>query len=69
MAARFRRWNVRGVRVDRSERQCDLDRNGVVRYPPPDQWADATINDLIVEPEFAINVDEARQFLQRVIAL
>jgi beta-lactamase class A len=47
MAARFRRWNVRGVRVDRSERQCDLDRNGVVRYPPPDQWTDATINDLI----------------------
>src|SRR5205085_5819451 len=41
MAARFRRWNVRGVRVDRSERQCDLDRNGVVRYPPPDKWTDA----------------------------
>jgi beta-lactamase class A len=47
MAARFRQWNIRGMRVDRSERQCDLDRNGVVRVPPPDQWTDASINALI----------------------
>ncbi len=33
------------------------------------QFEGTTINDLIVNPEFAINTDEARQFLQRVIAL
>jgi hypothetical protein len=33
------------------------------------QFEGTTINDLIVNPEFAIDVDEARQFLQRVVAL
>lgn len=33
------------------------------------QFEGAAINDLIVRPEFAINTVEARQFLQRVIAL
>ncbi len=33
------------------------------------QFEGTTINDLIVKPEFAINMDEARQFLERVIAL
>jgi len=33
------------------------------------QFEGMTINDLIVNPEFAINADEARQYLQRVIAL
>ena len=35
MVARFREWKIDGVRVDRSERQCNLDRNGVEHYPPP----------------------------------
>jgi hypothetical protein len=33
------------------------------------QFEGTTINALIVNPEFAINTDEAGQFLQRVIAL
>ena len=33
------------------------------------QFEGTAINDLIVRPESAINTDEARQFLQRVIAL
>ncbi len=33
------------------------------------QFEGATINDLILKPEFTINVGEAAQFLQRVIAL
>jgi hypothetical protein len=33
------------------------------------QFEGTTINALIVNPEFAINTGEARQFLQRVIAL
>lgn len=33
------------------------------------QFEGTTINELINKPEFAINMDEARQFLERVIAL
>jgi hypothetical protein len=33
------------------------------------QFEGTTINDLIVNPEFAISTDKAREFLQRVIAL
>ena len=46
MRARFREWKVEGVRVDRGERQCGLDRNGITGYPPPDQWTDALIQEL-----------------------
>ncbi|HEY1949814.1 MAG TPA: serine hydrolase [Bryobacteraceae bacterium] len=46
MATRFRQWNIHGMRVDRSERRCDLDRNGVARIPLPDQWTDGMINAL-----------------------
>jgi len=49
MAARFREWKIEGVRVDRSERQCGLDRNGVDPQPAPDQWTDALINELIAK--------------------
>jgi beta-lactamase class A len=64
MATRFRTWNVHGVRVDRSERQCDLDRNGVTRYPPHDQWTDATINALIAETPSAIRYQAIRSYLK-----
>jgi len=47
MAARFHQWKVEGVRVDRSERRCGLDRNGVVHYPPAAEWTDETIRALI----------------------
>jgi hypothetical protein len=33
------------------------------------QFEGTAINELIVKPEFAINTDEARQFLQQVVAL
>jgi beta-lactamase class A len=47
ITARLRRWKIDGVRVDRSERQCALDMNGVEHYPPPEQWTDAGIKRLI----------------------
>jgi beta-lactamase class A len=49
MAARFREWKIKGVRVDRSERQCGLDLSGVDPQPPPDQWTDALITALIAK--------------------
>lgn len=47
IAARLRQWNVNGIRVDRSERQCGLDLNGVKKYPPQTQWTDSRIRTLI----------------------
>jgi beta-lactamase class A len=47
MADRFRQWTVDGVRVDRGERQCGLDRYGVEHYPPPSEWTDRGMNELI----------------------
>jgi beta-lactamase class A len=55
LSARFREWKVDGVRVDRGERQCGLDRYGVLHYPPPAEWTDKIIQALIakVTPELA----------------
>lgn len=47
IARRLRDWKITGLRVDRSERQCALDRNGVIHYPPPSEWTDKLIKDLI----------------------
>lgn len=49
MSNRFRAWRIAGIRVDRSERQCSLDRNGVVNYPPPNKWTDKVLNKLTDE--------------------
>jgi len=49
MAARFREWKIEGVRVDRSERQCNLDHNGVENYPPAEEWTDANTKALIAQ--------------------
>jgi beta-lactamase class A len=63
MAARFREWKIEGVRVDRSERQCSLDRNGVERYPPPAEWTDATVNALIAKTTEAMRYRATQHFL------
>jgi beta-lactamase class A len=49
MAARFREWKIEGLRLDRSERQCGLDRNGVEHYPPPSEWTDEIISALVAK--------------------
>jgi beta-lactamase class A len=38
MAARFRQWQIDGIRVDRSERRCTLDAAGVESIPPVSHW-------------------------------
>jgi beta-lactamase class A len=63
LAARFRKWNIRGVRIDRSERQCGLDRNGVARYPPPSEWTDELVNALIDKTPAAVRYRAAKRFL------
>ena len=63
IAARMRQWQVDGVRVDRSERQCGLDRNGVEHYPPPAEWRDAAINALIAKTPPAVRYQATQRFL------
>ena len=63
IATRMRRWMVEGVRVDRSERQCGLDRNGVEHYPPHAQWKDAAINALIKKNPPAVRYQATQRFL------
>jgi beta-lactamase class A len=63
MAARFREWKIQGMRVDRSERQCGLDRNGVRNPPAPDQWTDALIQSLLAKPTPAMRYQATMAFL------
>jgi len=63
MAARFREWKVEGVRVDRSERQCGLDRNGVGNYPPPAEWTDESIDALIARTSQELRYRATQRFL------
>ncbi len=63
IAARLRRWMIEGIRVDRSERQCGLDRNGVEHYPAPPDWSDAVLNALIAKTPPATRYRAAQRFL------
>jgi len=46
MAARLQQWQIDGIRIDRSERQCSLDRNGVAHFPPASEWTDQRLEAL-----------------------
>ena len=63
MAARFREWQIDGIRVDRSERQCGLDRNGVEHAPPPDQWTDALVESLVAKTTPEMRYQAMRRYL------
>jgi beta-lactamase class A len=64
MAARFRQWKIEGVRVDRSERQCVLDFNGVEPSPPPEQWTDGSLAQRINGVPEAVRSRATLQFLK-----
>jgi beta-lactamase class A len=63
MKARFRKWGIAGMRVDRSERQCGLDRNGVENYPPPAEWTDAGVNMLTAKVPPAVRYRATLRYL------
>jgi len=56
MAARFRQWKIQGIRVDRSERQCNLDAAGVAKVPPVEQWTPSLFDNLTksIPPELRL---------------
>jgi beta-lactamase class A len=64
MAARFREWKVEGVSVDRSERQCYLDRNGVENYPPPAEWTNEIIDALIAKTTPVMRYRAIQRYLE-----
>src|SRR5215475_1963848 len=64
ITARLQQWRVGGVRVDRSERECALNLNGVEHYPPPEQWTDAGIRRLIDAVPPAVRHKATRKYLQ-----
>src|SRR5579872_3657447 len=64
MAARLRSWKIEGVRVDRSERQCGLDRNGVENYPPPAEWTDELITAFTAKTTPATRYAATRRYLE-----
>jgi beta-lactamase class A len=46
MATRFRQWQVEGMRVDRSERECALVAAGIRNIPPVSQWTPGMYQEL-----------------------
>lgn len=64
IAERFRQWKIEDVRVDRSERQCVLDFNGVEPSPPPEQWTDRGIAEMIDGVSEAVRYKAALQHLK-----
>ncbi len=63
IAARFRQWKVEGMRVDRGERQCTLDRNGIEHYPPPSEWTESLIKTLLAQRPAEARLQATRRSL------
>ena len=63
MAARFRQWQIDGMRVDRSERQCGLEAVGVRQIPPVEQWTPEMAGQLIQQVPPLARVAAMRRFL------
>jgi beta-lactamase class A len=63
MAARFRQWQIAGVRLDRSERQCALEAAGVQHVPPVSRWTPGMSDHLTAAIPPAERLAAMRRFL------
>ena len=63
MAGRFRQWHFDGMRVDRSERQCNLDAAGVTNIPPVSEWTPGMFDELTAKITPAERLQAMRRFL------
>ena len=63
MAARFRQWKIDGLRVDRSEEQCNLDAAGVTNIPPVSDWKPGMLDELTAKIAPAGRLRAMRRFL------
>jgi beta-lactamase class A len=63
MAARLRKWQIDGMRVDRSERQCALDAAGVKQIPPVAEWTPGMAEELTAKITRRERAAAMRRFL------
>lgn len=63
MGARFRQWKIDGVRVDRDERQCNLDAAGVTNIPRASEWKPGMLDELTSKIAPAERLAAMRRFL------
>ena len=63
MAARFRQWHIDGMRVDRSERRCNLDAAGVTNIPPVSEWTPGMFDELTAKITPSERLQAMRTFL------
>jgi beta-lactamase class A len=63
MAARFRQWQIDGIRIDRSERRCGLDAAGVKSIPPVSRWTPRMFEELTAKITPNERVVAMRRFL------
>jgi beta-lactamase class A len=63
MAARLRQWQIDGMRVDRSERECSLDAAGVKNIPPISQWTPGMYDELTAKITARERLASMRRFL------
>jgi beta-lactamase class A len=63
MAARLRQWQIGGMRVDRSERECNLDAAGVKNIPPISQWTPGMYDELTAKITARERLASMRRFL------
>jgi len=64
MAARFRQWKVKGMRLDRSERQCTLESVGVTDIPPVASWTPGMGAELIAKVPADAQLAAFRRFIK-----
>ncbi len=63
MAARFRQWKIEGMRVDRDERQANLQAAGVTNIPPVSEWTPGMFDELTAKITPAERLRAMRRFL------
>jgi beta-lactamase class A len=64
MATRFRQWKIDGMRVDRSEEQCNLDAAGVTNIPPVSDWKPGMLDELTAKIAPADRLRAMHRFLE-----
>lgn len=63
MAARFRQWQIDGIRLDRSELQCMLEAAGVRPIPPVSRWTPGVYEELTARVPSRVRLAAMRRFL------
>jgi len=64
MATRFRQWKIDGMRVDRSEEQCNLDAAGVTTIPPVFDWKPGMLDELTGKTAPSERLRAMKRFLE-----